>query len=77
MAAAATKSTGLPKSCSNEFLEAEKGVSVAAGRYGLELDEEIEIAARRIEILARRRAEKVEPPHVETAAQFPQFLAVR
>ena len=47
------------------------------GRSALELDEEIEIAARRIEIIARRRAEKVEAAHVEAAAQMPQFLSTR
>ena len=34
-----------------------------------ELDQEIEIAARRIEIAARRRAEHVEAAYVEAAAQ--------
>src|SRR5580658_2875930 len=59
------------------FLEAEKGVGVGAGRHRLEFDQEIEIAVLGVEILARRRAEKVEPPYVELSAQFPQFLAVR
>jgi hypothetical protein len=32
---------------------------------------------RRIEIIARRRAKKVEAAHVEPAAQFPQFLSMQ
>src|SRR5580658_7828257 len=41
-----------------------------------ELDQEIEIAARRVEIAPRRRAEHVEAAHVEAAAQRRQLLAM-
>ena len=34
---------------------------------GPKLDEEIEIAARRVVIIAGRRTEKITPPHMETA----------
>jgi len=44
---------------------------------GIEFDQEIEIALRRVEIVPRRRAENIEPPHMETAAQIPQFLAMQ
>src|SRR5207248_2486474 len=43
----------------------------------VELDEEVEVAPRRVEISARRRAKNIEPPHVETAAQSAQFLPMQ
>ena len=66
------------RSAQTEFkrvLQAEIGVEIAARRFRLELDEEIEIAMLRVEVAARRRAEQVEPAHAETAAQGSQFLA--
>ena|SRR5208337_3434741 len=59
------------------LLEPEKGLErQRLRRAALEFDEEIEIAPRRDEISARRRAEEVEPSHVEAAAQFLQFLVM-
>jgi hypothetical protein len=44
---------------------------------GGELDQEIDIAPRRVEVIAaRRRAENLQPPDVETAAQGLQLGAV-
>src|SRR5208282_1548711 len=45
-------------------------------RVGIELDEEIEIAPRRVEIAVRCRPENIEPPHAEAAAQVLQFLTM-
>ena len=42
---------------------------MAPGCSGLEIDEKIDVASRRVEIAARRRAEDVEPPHMEAAAK--------
>src|SRR5690348_1154943 len=58
------------------LLETEEGIDVGAGLQRFELDQEIEIAARRIEIVARCRAEHIEPPYMEAAAQVLQFLAM-
>src|SRR5690348_8704419 len=56
------------------LLEAEEGVDIGAGLQGLELDQKIDIAARRIKVcLTRRRAEYFQPPHAEAAAQVSQF----
>lgn len=49
------------------LLEIEKLPEIVLSRC--ELDQEIDIAACRVEITPRRRAEHVEPPHLETPAQ--------
>src|SRR3984957_11808613 len=59
------------------LFEAEKGLErQRLGRPRIELDQEIKIAARRVEIVTRRRAEQVKAADVEPATQFPQFLSI-
>src|SRR5579884_1047523 len=52
------------------FAQPEAGLGVFSRRHLLERDQEIEIAARRVEAADRGRAEQVEPAHAEAAAQF-------
>ena len=42
-----------------------------------ELDQEINIAARRVEIAACSRTENLQPTHMKAAAQVPQLLAMQ
>jgi hypothetical protein len=60
------------------LFKAEKGLERHGPRRGaVELNEKIKIAARQIEIVARRRAEQVEAAHMEPAAQFSKFLSTQ
>jgi hypothetical protein len=68
IAPGSTRSTLRPNSASSDSLSPEKGLErQRIGRSGIKLDQKIEIAALGIEIVTRRRAEKVEPPNVEPA----------
>jgi hypothetical protein len=71
-----TRSTLRPSSATSSIFELEICVKGVQWRAALELDDEIQVAASGVEIAARGRAEQVEPVHVETAAECPQFLAM-
>jgi hypothetical protein len=62
--------------CFQRLLEAKIPIECRARGIGLEFNDKINIASRRIEVLTRRRAEEVEFPHVKATAQRRQFRAM-
>jgi hypothetical protein len=47
------------------------------GMPTIEFDQKVDVAPFGVEIAARSRAKKIEPPHMKAAAQRPQFLAMQ
>src|SRR5436190_8897595 len=58
------------------FEQAEVGIGVLPWRKSLEVDQKVEIAPLRVEVVARRRAEQRQAAHVMTPAELGQLGAM-
>ena len=59
------------------FLQREVGIGILGWRKFVELDKEIEIAGRRIEVGSNGGAENIQPPGTGTSAQVGDLVAVQ
>jgi hypothetical protein len=71
-----TRSTWWPKKCGQRLVQSKVAIEQIGLRAGAEVNDEIDIAALRIEGLASGRAEHILALHAKLTAELPDFIAM-